>query len=65
MGTLSNAFCKSNSRTATATAPALPFPDASEVSDMRQRAIAFRDTVIVMAIQLVFRASLAMRRWNY
>jgi hypothetical protein len=32
---------------------------------MRQRAIAFRDTMIVIAIQLVFRASLAMRRWNY
>ena len=30
-----------------------------------QRAMAFRDTVIVMAIQLVFRATLAMRRWNY
>ena len=32
---------------------------------MRQRAIALRDTMIVMAIQLVFRATLAMRRWNY
>jgi hypothetical protein len=32
---------------------------------MRDKAIAFRDTLIVAAIQLVFRASLAMRRWNY
>jgi len=32
---------------------------------MRQRAIAFRDTLLVVAIQLVFRASLALRRWNY
>jgi hypothetical protein len=32
---------------------------------MRDRAIAFRDTLIVVAIQLVFRATLAMRRWNY
>jgi hypothetical protein len=46
-------------------AHALPFPDASEVSAMRLRAIAFRDTIIVIAIQLVFRASMAMRRWNY
>jgi hypothetical protein len=32
---------------------------------MREKAMAFRDTLIVVAIQLVFRASLAMRRWNY
>jgi hypothetical protein len=65
MSTLTSTFWKSQSRTATATAQALPFPDALEVSVMRQRAIAFRDTMIVIAIQLVFRASLAMRRWNY
>jgi hypothetical protein len=65
MSTLTSTVWKSQSRTASATAHALPFPDASEVSAMRQRAIAFRDTMIVMAIQLVFRASLAMRRWNY
>jgi hypothetical protein len=65
MGTLTSTSWKSQSRTASATAHALPFPDASEVSVMRQKAIAFRDTMIVVAIQLVFRASLAMRRWNY
>jgi hypothetical protein len=65
MSTLTSTFWKSPSRTVSATAHALPFPDASEVSVMRQKAIAFRDTMIVMAIQLVFRASLAMRRWNY
>jgi hypothetical protein len=65
MSTLTNVPWKSPSRTVSATANALPFPDASEVSAMRQRAMAFRDTMIVMAIQLVFRASLAMRRWNY
>ncbi len=32
---------------------------------MREKAMAFRDTLIVVAIQLVFRASMAMRRWNY
>jgi hypothetical protein len=65
MSTLTSFGWKSHSRTHMAIAHALPFPDASEVSVMRQRAIAFRDTIIVVAIQLVFRASLAMRRWNY
>lgn len=65
MSTLTSTVWKSDSHTASANAHALPFPDASEVSVMRQRAIAFRDTMLVMAIQLVFRASLAMRRWNY
>jgi hypothetical protein len=65
MSSLTSTFWKSPSHTASATAHALPFPDAPEVSVMRQLAIAFRDTMIVMAIQLVFRASLAMRRWNY
>jgi hypothetical protein len=32
---------------------------------MREKAIALRDTMIVVAIQIVFRASMAMRRWNY
>jgi hypothetical protein len=32
---------------------------------MREKAMAFRDTLIVVAIQLVFRASMAIRRWNY
>jgi hypothetical protein len=67
MSAMTSTFWKSHRRTASvsASAQALPFPDASEVSDMRQTAIALRDTMIVMAIQLVFRASLAMRRWNY
>jgi hypothetical protein len=65
MSTLTSTVWKSHSRTATATAEALPFPDTSEVSVMREKAIAFRDTMIVIALQLVFRASLAMRRWNY
>ena len=65
MSTLTSTVWKSDSRTASANAHALPFPDALEASVMRQKAIAFRDTMLVMAIQLVFRASLAMRRWNY
>jgi len=65
MSTLTSMAWKSPSRTATAMSHAQPFPDSSEVSVMRDKAIAFRDTMIVIAIQLVFRASLAMRRWNY
>jgi hypothetical protein len=64
MSALTSTVWKSD-RTASANAHALPLPDASEVSVMRERAIALRDIVIVMAIQLVFRASMAMRRWNY
>jgi hypothetical protein len=63
MSTLTNTDWKSHSHLATSRA--LPLPDTSEVSVMREKAIAFRDTLIVVAIQLVFRASLAMRRWNY
>jgi hypothetical protein len=48
-----------------ATVHAMPFPDSAEVSRMRRNMVALRDTLIVLAIQLVFRASLAMRRWNY
>ncbi len=65
MSTLTSAISESQSRTASATAHAQTFPDSSELSDIRQTVIAFRDTMIVMAIQLVFRATLAMRRWNY
>ncbi len=32
---------------------------------MRESLVYLRDTLIVLAIQLVFRATLAMRRWNY
>jgi hypothetical protein len=65
MSVLASMGWKSHSRTAAAMAHALPFPDSAEASYMRQRAIAFRDTLIVVAIQLVFRTALAMRRWNY
>jgi hypothetical protein len=64
MSALTSTVWKSESRAASANAHALPLPDASEVSVMRERAIALRDTMIVMAIQIVFRASMAMRRWN-
>jgi hypothetical protein len=34
-------------------------------SRIRQSMAAVRDTIIVLAIQLVFRATLVIRRWNY
>jgi hypothetical protein len=62
---LTNLDWESDGSTASANASSLSVPDALEVSGMRDRAIAFRDTMIVVVIQLVFRATLAMRRWNY
>ena len=44
---------------------AMPYPNSAEVSRMRYSLVALRDTLIVLVIQLVFRATLAMRRWNY
>lgn len=44
---------------------AMPRPDFSEVMAMRNRMRAFRDTLLVLGIQIVFRAMLALRRWNY
>jgi hypothetical protein len=34
-------------------------------SGMRELAAAVRDTVIVAAFQMILRATLIMRRWNY
>jgi hypothetical protein len=32
---------------------------------LRERMLILRDTILVVALQLVFRATLALRRWNY
>ncbi len=64
MSTLSNMGWKPATRAASVVR-AMPALDSAEPSGMRQIAIAMRDTLIVLAIQLVFRASLALRRWNY
>jgi hypothetical protein len=48
-----------------ATVAAMPHPLFSEESAMRNRLRALRDTVLVLSLQLVFRAMLALRRWNY
>jgi hypothetical protein len=32
---------------------------------LRKRMMILRDTILVLALQLVFRATLALRRWHY
>jgi len=41
------------------------FSPAAEESAMRARLVALRDTIIVLALQLVFRTMMLLRRWNY
>jgi hypothetical protein len=50
-------------RGAVATAIALPAQDAG--TSMRDAMVVVRDTIVVLAIQLAFRAGLLLRRWNY
>jgi hypothetical protein len=64
MSALTSIGWKPATRT-TAAVHAMPFPDSGEASRMRRSLVAVRDTLIVLAIQLVFRATLVMRRWNY
>jgi hypothetical protein len=46
-------------------ASALPFARNSETMDMSIRLAALRDTILVVGVQIVFRATLFLRRWNY
>ena len=43
----------------------MPFPENAKETAMRERMSALRDTLLVLGLQLVFRATLVMRRWNY
>jgi hypothetical protein len=43
----------------------IPRSDFSEEMAMRNRMRVLRDTLLVLGIQIVFRAMLALRRWNY
>ncbi|MGH9747840.1 MAG: hypothetical protein ACRD59_17230 [Candidatus Acidiferrales bacterium] len=47
------------------TVAAMPFPGNAKETAMRERMSALRDTLLVLGLQLVFRATLIMRRWNY
>jgi hypothetical protein len=48
-----------------AIAEAMPLAAMSEDMDMSARLATLRDTVLVLALQLVFRATMVLRRWNY
>jgi hypothetical protein len=43
----------------------LPFAGYSEAMRMSTRLAALRDTILVVGVQIVFRATLFLRRWNY
>jgi hypothetical protein len=47
------------------TVGAMPFPESTEETALRERMLIMRDIILVLALQLVFRATMALRRWNY
>lgn len=46
-------------------AAAMPFSAAMEASAMRDCLDAVRDTLLVLALQVVFRMTQFLRQWNY
>jgi hypothetical protein len=48
-----------------ATVAAMLFPVEWKETALRGRMMILRDTILVLGLQLVFRATLALRRWNY
>jgi hypothetical protein len=48
-----------------AAAAEMPFPATREEIPMRRKLIAVRDTLVVLALQAVFRATQALRSLNY
>ncbi len=48
-----------------AMAIAKPFSGSSEDMRMSARLAALRDAILVVGVQMVFRATLFLRRWNY
>jgi hypothetical protein len=49
----------------TAIAIAIPYGAAFEVVPMREKLSAMRDTLIVVGMQIAFRAAMLLRRLNY
>jgi hypothetical protein len=43
----------------------MPFPESTEETALRERMLIMRDIILVLALQLVFRATMALRRWNH
>jgi hypothetical protein len=61
MSALANSGWESQNDT---TVGAMPFPESTEETGLRERMLILRDTILVLALQLVFRATMALRRWN-
>jgi len=55
----------SNGFTPESDASAMARPSSREGTNMRARFETLRDTVLVVALQMIFRATLVLRRWNY
>jgi hypothetical protein len=48
-----------------ASVEAMSFPEGSKEMALRERMRIFRDILLVLGLQIVFRATMALRRWNY
>jgi hypothetical protein len=48
-----------------ATVAAIPLAEDSKKMAMRERMRIVGDTALVLGLQLVFRATMVLRRWNY
>jgi len=55
----------SNGFTPESDASVMTLPCSPEETNMRARFETLRDTVLVVALQMIFRATLVLRRWNY
>lgn len=55
----------SNGFTSESDASVMALPSYREETNMRARFETLRDTVLVVALQMIFRATLVLRRWNY
>jgi hypothetical protein len=61
-----SAFARTNwERTHSALVAETPLNASSMAGSMRERIVAVRDTMIVLAMQLAFRVSMLLRHLNY
>jgi hypothetical protein len=60
-----SAIASTNLSTNQGTAVAAGYAAELEEVSMRERLIAVRDTMVVLALQIVFRAGMMLRRFNY
>lgn len=62
MSTLANSDWQQRQHAAVAT---MPIPDQLEETALRELMRNLRDTLLVLGLQLIFRATMVLRRWNY